>query len=138
MSSDRSDKANEVAKNIWLAGLGAYGKAFDTASEKYASASKEAPKHFNELVEKGLEVEQQARGQFSMPAMPSIPKPSIAIEERIEKMRSYLSFGSNSSVDVSELEKKVKKLTATVASLQKQLKTPADVTKAAKAKPVVK
>ncbi len=26
-----SDKASEIAKNIWLAGLGAYGKTFDEA-----------------------------------------------------------------------------------------------------------
>ena len=33
-----ADKASEIAKNIWLAGLGAYGKAFDEAQGRLDKA----------------------------------------------------------------------------------------------------
>ena len=55
MSDDKSkasDKASEIAKNIWLAGLGAYGKAFDEAHDRLDKAAKEPPRLFKELVEK--------------------------------------------------------------------------------------
>ena len=56
MSDDKSnvsDKASEIAKNIWLAGLGAYGKAFDEAQDRIDKASKEPPRLFKDLVAKG-------------------------------------------------------------------------------------
>jgi polyhydroxyalkanoate synthesis regulator phasin len=121
MSSDKHDKPAEFAKNIWLAGLGAYGKAFDVAAEKYSSASKDAPKLFNELVEKGAELEKHTRDQLVRP----LPTPKIAIEERIEKMRSYLGINSGKSAarreEVEKLEKKVGKLERKLAKLSKQL-----------------
>lgn len=127
MCSDKTDKAAEVAKNIWLAGLGAYGKAYDAASEKYAAASekydaasKEMPKQFEELVEKGRALESQAREQITIP---SIPKPNLGLEERIEKMRSYLKIGGSKSKssEVKALQKEIDKLTATVAKLEAEL-----------------
>jgi len=33
-----SDKASEIAKNIWLAGVGAYGKAVDEAQGRLERA----------------------------------------------------------------------------------------------------
>ena len=56
MSDDKgnvSDKASEIAKNIWLAGLGAYGKAFDEAQDRLDKVSKEPPRLFKDLVKKG-------------------------------------------------------------------------------------
>lgn len=44
-----ADKASEVAKSIWLAGLGAYGKAFDEAVTQYGKVSKETSKVFDDL-----------------------------------------------------------------------------------------
>ena len=44
MSDDKpkvSEKASEIAKNIWLAGLGAYGKAVDDAQDRLDEAVRE-------------------------------------------------------------------------------------------------
>ncbi|MBT8139751.1 MAG: phasin family protein [Gammaproteobacteria bacterium] len=123
MSSDKHDKhdrASELAKNVWLAGLGAYGKAFDVAADKYSSASKDAPKLFNELVEKGAELEQHTRDQLARP----LSTPKVAIEERIEKMRTYLGINAKSAAkqdEVERLEKKVGQLERKLAKLAKQL-----------------
>ena len=122
MSAYKTEKSGDFAKNVWLAGLGAYGKAFDAAAEKYSSASKDAPKLFNELVEKGAELEQQTREQFVRP----LPTPKVAIEERIEKMRAYLGIHttpSASEAEVERLEKKVNSLERKLAKLAKQLES---------------
>ncbi|NNL11336.1 MAG: hypothetical protein HKO84_06210 [Pseudomonadales bacterium] len=119
--NDKHDKASELAKNVWLAGLGAYGKAFDVAADKYSSASKDAPKLFNELVEKGAELEQHTRDQLARP----LSTPKVAIEERIEKMRTYLGINNAKSAakqdEVERLEKKVGQLERKLAKLAKQL-----------------
>jgi len=120
MSAEKGKKPSDFAKNIWLAGLGAHGKAFDAAAEKYSSASKESAKLFNELVEKGAELEKQTREQLVNP----LPTPKIAIEERIEKMRTYLGMSGTRSADIDEverLEKKVSSLEQELASLSAQL-----------------
>ncbi len=68
MSDDKgnvSDKASEIAKNIWLAGLGAYGKAFDEAQDRLDKASKEPPRLFKDLVKKGEELEDEVRDSLA-------------------------------------------------------------------------
>ena len=56
MSDEKSkvtDKASEIAKNIWLAGVGAYGKAVEDAQGRLEKAGVEPPKLFKELVKAG-------------------------------------------------------------------------------------
>ena len=54
MSDDKNkvtDKASEIAKNIWLAGVGAYGRAVDESQDRLEKAGVETPKLFKDLVE---------------------------------------------------------------------------------------
>ena len=44
-----TDKASEIAKNIWLAGVGAYGKAVEDAQGRLEKAGVEPPKLFKDL-----------------------------------------------------------------------------------------
>ena len=64
MSSDDkskvTDKAGEIAKNIWLAGVGAYGKAVEDAQGRLEKAM-EPPKLFRDLVKAGSALEDEAR-----------------------------------------------------------------------------
>ena len=65
MSDEKSkvtDKAGEIAKNIWLAGVGAYGKAVEDAQGRLEKAGVEPPKLFKELVKAGTALEDEARG----------------------------------------------------------------------------
>lgn len=138
---ETTDKASDVAKNIWLAGLGAYGKAYDDAVSRVEQAGKDVPKLFEDLVKKGAHIEAD-----SPPAETPLEKARTDIEERIVKMRENLGFGKISSAgdDLSKLEAKVDALTKKVASLSKELaslKKPEAKAKAApkaKAKPKAK
>ena len=47
------NESEEMARKIWLAGLGAYGKSVEEAQGRYEKLSEEANKMFDELVTKG-------------------------------------------------------------------------------------
>lgn len=47
----------EMAHKIWLAGVGAYGKAYDTALANAASFNKQSTELFDELVKRGEAIE---------------------------------------------------------------------------------
>ncbi|MBB3047266.1 polyhydroxyalkanoate synthesis regulator phasin [Litorivivens lipolytica] len=118
MSKEKSQlkEVSDMAKNIWLAGLGAYGRAFDEAQERYEQASKETPRLFTELVEKGRNLESQARTAIDDVASKG-KGTATSLEERISKVRANLGFGGVSSEDFERLEKKVDALAKKVNSL---------------------
>lgn len=129
------NKAGELAKQVWLAGLGAYGKAFDEASDRYDKATKDSPKLFRELVEKGAKLESETREAI---ADSKIGKSGSNLEQRIQKMRESVNFSFTSQVsqeDLDRVEAKLEKLTKEVAKLSKAInakKTPASKKPAAK------
>ncbi|MBM7421964.1 phasin family protein [Spongiibacter marinus] len=128
---DVSSQASELAKSIWLAGLGAYGRAYDEAQEVYEKASKDSPRLFKELVDKGNKLEVQAREKLGEAS--NIGK-TISIEERISKMRASLGFGHTASADdLERLEKKLDALSKKVDALSKASKAPAKAAPAKKA-----
>ena len=54
----KKDPAQEsLARKIWLAGLGAYGRAVTDAAENVAKASAETAKKFEELAQRGADIE---------------------------------------------------------------------------------
>jgi poly(hydroxyalkanoate) granule-associated protein len=116
-----TEKASEMAKNIWLAGLGAYGKAFDGASEKYdmvneryEKMSKETSKLFDELVAKGKKLNLHNQEKISE----AKSKTTSSIEDRINKVRSSLHIGSGvSSAEIAHLNAKLDALTEKVDAL---------------------
>ena len=123
MSDDQSkvaDKASEIAKNIWLAGLGAYGKAFDEARDRLDEASKEPPRLFKELVKKGEHLEDEVRDSLS-----SIRKSQTSsVEERIQRVRDNFAMSLPAKAEqLAEINKKLDALTAKVDALGKALET---------------
>ncbi|MBD2857690.1 hypothetical protein IB286_01635 [Spongiibacter sp. KMU-158] len=131
---DVTSQAGDLAKNIWLAGLGAYGRAYDEAQERYEKASKETPRLFQELVSKGSNLESQAREKLGEVSNLGT---STSIEERISKMRASLGFGHTASAeDLGRLEKKLDALSKKVDALSKAGKPAA--APAAKKAPVKK
>ena len=63
---EASDKASDFAKNVWLAGLGAYGRAFDEAQERIEQGGKlvsreASTKLFAALVAKGEALDPKPR-----------------------------------------------------------------------------
>ena len=105
-----SDKASEIAKNIWLAGVGAYGRAVDEAQGRLEKAGVEPPKLFKDLVKAGAALEEEARGA-SQNARQSV-------EDRISRVRD--NFNLQRPVrgeDLLALHEKIDRLTNQVDAL---------------------
>lgn len=102
-------EAEEFARKIWLAGLGAYGKSFDEAQGRVEKLSAEASKLFDDLVTKGEALETEAKDKF---------KAKANVEERVAEVRKKLGLDKDSSEEkVEELSAKIDALTEAVAKL---------------------
>ena len=102
-----TDKAGDVAKSIWLAGLGAYGKAFDEAVNQYGKVSKETTKMFDDLVEVGRKLDSESHAKLTK----AKSQTTASIEERINKVRGSVNLGALSlggdSAKIEELNSKI-------------------------------
>jgi len=116
MSDEKSkvtDKASEFAKSIWLAGIGAYGKAVEEAQGRLEKAM-EPPKLFRDLVKAGTALEEDAR-ESTIAARHSV-------EERINRVRENFHNQRPARIeDLTVLHKKVDQLTRKVDRLSKAL-----------------
>lgn len=112
-------KASDTAKNIWLAGLGAYGKAIDQAHGRYERVSETSAKLFDELVAKGKLLEGDTHERLEDVKQ----KSTSTVEERIAKVKSMMplvDFTSKDSKKIQELSKKVDTLTHKIDALLKE------------------
>jgi len=111
-----SDKASEIAKNIWLAGVGAYGKAVDEAQGRLERAM-EPPKLFRDLVKAGSALEEEARG-----ALEASSAAKSSVEQRISRVRENFHMQRPARIeDIAALQKKVDHLSRKVDKLAKTL-----------------
>ena len=119
MSDEKSkvaDKASEIAKNIWLAGVGAYGKAVDEAQGRLERAM-EPPKLFRDLVKAGSALEEDARG-----ALEASAAAKSSVEQRINRVRENFHMQRPARIeDIAALQKKVDQLSRKVDKLAKAL-----------------
>ena len=107
---DTVNTAEEFARKIWLAGLGAYGKSMDEAQGRYEKVTEEANKLFEELVAKGENLESEAKGK--------IKQTTSDVEARVADVRKKLGLDAdNSDQKIEELSAKVDALTEAVAKL---------------------
>jgi polyhydroxyalkanoate synthesis regulator phasin len=103
------NEAEEFARKIWLAGLGAYGKSFDEAQGRYEKISAEAGKMFDDLVVKGSKIETEAKDKFQV---------KDKVESRVAEVRKKLGLDKVSADQkVEELTAKIDALTDAVAKL---------------------
>ncbi len=88
----------DTARKIWLAGIGAYGKAFTEAQESLAKMGGDTSRVFEELVAKGEEIEDavETRGRE---LAKQVAAPSFSIDERIKQMRARLKLGDDDDGD---------------------------------------
>lgn len=119
-------KASDLAKNIWLAGLGAYGKAIDEAQGQYdkvtgkvkeaeQKAEKSTMNLFEELVSKGKKLEEETTVKFNEVK----DKASDSLDERIEQVKTGLTFSFKKEGESEEDQLKAisEKLDTVLASL---------------------
>ncbi|MDZ7783713.1 MAG: phasin family protein [Halioglobus sp.] len=119
MSDEKSkvtDKASEIAKHIWLAGLGAYGKAVEDAQGRLERAM-EPPKLFKDLVKAGSALEDDARE-----ALGNTASARQSVEDRIARVRDNFYMQRPARVeDLAALQKKIDQLNRKVDALNRAL-----------------
>ncbi len=106
------NEAEEFARKIWLAGLGAYGKSVEEAQGRYDKLSEEATKVFEELVSKGESLEGDAKDKFKAT--------TSDVEAKVADVRKKLGLdGGAESADerIDALSAKIDALTEAVAKL---------------------
>ena len=117
--ADRKDKdskkakpiSSDTARRIWLAGIGAYGKAFSEAQETLSKVSGNTSKVFDELVQKGEVIETMVSINGKDIAQDVMEKTSVgSLDDRIEKMRAKLR--RTDSGNTEELEERMDALEA--------------------------
>ncbi len=99
---------DEIAKNIWLAGLGAYGKSIDEANK----VSDKSSTLFEELVAKGAKIEESAKEKLSDKKIST-----DVLETRVNQVFTKISGVDSTKVDT--LNAKVDELTKAIAELKK-------------------
>ena len=103
------DTAEQVARKIWLAGLGAYGKSFEEIQSQYEKINSETTRMFEELVSKGAKIEADTKETV---------KEKTAVEKRVEDVRKKLGLDSSDTESkIDELSQKVDALTEAVNKL---------------------
>lgn len=74
------DKTEELARKIWLAGLGAYGHGLNSLQDGYDKMNDQTRRLFDDLVERGSKIEADAKT--------SIDKTGEKLKEKGEKLKS--------------------------------------------------
>jgi polyhydroxyalkanoate synthesis regulator phasin len=117
---ETTTSAEEMARKIWLAGLGAYGKGYEEVKGRFESLSTDSNKLFDELVVKGEKLEVEGKDKVKQVKDDVLAKTEI--ESRIETVRSKLGFGktennTENDTKIEDLSSKIDALTAAVAKL---------------------
>jgi polyhydroxyalkanoate synthesis regulator phasin len=110
--------AEEMARKIWLAGLGAYGKGYEEVKGRIESLSTESNKLFDELVVKGEKLEVEGKDKVKQVKDDVLAKTEL--ESRIETVRSKFAFTkteTETDTKIEELSSKIDALTAAVAKV---------------------
>ncbi len=138
------DKASDLARQIWLAGVGAYGQAVDDTQQevtrRVAQVSQDTSKFFEELVSRGTDLEKNlgALGKMSADVRAEGLRRgadmSLSLEDRLSRMRDMLGLAPSGT----GFEEKVDKLSADVAALSAKLDLVLDQLNNPVSKPAVK
>lgn len=107
----------DTARRIWLAGVGAYGRAFSEAQESIAKLGGESARVFEDLVAKGEAIEKAVEARGRKVAAKLAPS-AHSLDERIRKMRDRIGLGD----DHASLADEVADLRARVAALEAKAK----------------
>ncbi len=99
MTDKKKNSSSDTARRIWLAGIGAYGRAYAEAKDAVKDAAGKGSGAFNDLVQKGemLETVGKAKGKemLEKAQLPDFDIPDFDIDDRIKAMRERLSRGGN-------------------------------------------
>ena len=115
----------DTARRIWLAGIGAYGRAFTEAQEALKDVTGDASDVFDNLVQKGEMIEMAVQTKRKS-MMSKVGVPDLDVTDRIEKMRSRLQRGTEGT-DLSSIHERLDGIEAKldkILAAQKPAKKP--------------
>jgi polyhydroxyalkanoate synthesis regulator phasin len=116
MIKEKAATAEEMARKVWLAGIGAYGKGYEEVKGRFEALSTDTNKLFDELVVKGEKLETEGKGKVKEVSTQVAAKAEI--ENRIETVRTKLGLNNTESdTRIEELNAKIDALTEAVAKL---------------------
>jgi polyhydroxyalkanoate synthesis regulator phasin len=116
MIKEKAAPAEDMARKVWLAGLGAYGKGYEEVKGRFEALSTDSNKLFEELVIKGEKLETE--GKDKVKEVQTKVAAKTEIETRIETVRTKLGLNNtDSDQKIEELSTKIDALTAAVAKL---------------------
>lgn len=128
---DKKGSKNDTARRIWLAGIGAYGRALTEAKGAVDDLTGKSSEVFEDLVQKGEMLEKVVEYKGKEMLDKSRIK-DFDINDRIKAMRERLSGGKGDRV--SDLEAEVEALKAKLDALEKAKTAPQKKKPAAKKK----
>ncbi len=101
----------DMARKIWLAGIGAYGRAFSEAQESLAKVSEDTTKVFEDLVARGEEIEDTVESKGRELAK-RVRSPAFSMEDRIKEMRErlHLNVGGEDDRRLSDVEERLARI----------------------------
>jgi len=94
--SDKPKKDMDITRKVWLAGIGAYGRALGDAQEAYAKMGKETSKVFDELVGRGEDLEGKVKFAAKNVA-PKMAEETVratvdSVSDRMDRMKAALGL----------------------------------------------
>lgn len=132
ISAELEAQGKDVAYKIWLAGVGAYGRAYDETVQNMDKANESATEFFEDLVKRGAEIESDVRERVSsnehleksrervnrvVAATTAFQtKQRERFEARMDRMRSVLGMPRQDD-QIAELSAKIDALTEQLASV---------------------
>ena len=131
MTDDSSNKkTSDMARRIWLAGIGAYGKAFEEGRAQLEKLSDASGGLFDQLAEKGEKLETAAKLQgMKLAGKASEVREDLGVEDRITAMRERLtgavpSLGGASEARMDAMEAKLSSIEEKLDALLKAQASP--------------
>ncbi|MCR9079982.1 MAG: hypothetical protein NXH78_12875 [Hyphomonadaceae bacterium] len=94
------NKGLDVAHKIWLAGVGAYGKAYDVATEGVGKVSGQGEVLFEDLVARGEEIESDVRARLnSNSAIARMSEQMSRVAEEAAKVRGRVKEATEEATE---------------------------------------
>ena len=110
--SDKPKKDKDIARKIWLAGIGAYGRAIGDATEAYAKMGRETTKIFDDLVGKGEVLESQVATAAKSYVPEFAEKQRAQVEDRMERMKAALGLSEATADQKEQIDRLEERLDA--------------------------
>ena len=116
MIKEKAATAEDMARKVWLAGIGAYGKGYEEVKGRFEALSTDSNKLFDELVVKGEKLETEGKSKFAEVQAKISNKADL--KNRVQDLRTKLGLNkTDPDQKIEALNVKIDSLTTAIAKL---------------------